>query len=79
MENVKEVKIIDLSQENTKILSDLIMMASEIERLLRGDIVENVVKGELKPISCLTEDIITQNNQLKLIADKMLKIKNALN
>lgn len=30
MENVKEVKIIDLSQENTKRLSELVMMASDI-------------------------------------------------
>lgn len=79
MENVKEVKIIDLSQENTKRLSELVMIASDIERLLRGDIVEEVVKGEPKPISCLTEDIIVQNNQLKLLADKLSEIKNALN
>lgn len=79
MENVKEVKIIDLSQENTKRLSELVMIASEIERLLRGDIVGKVVEEEQKPITCLTEDIITQNNQLKLLVDKMLKIRNALN
>lgn len=79
MENVKEVKIIDLSQENTKRLSELVMMASDIERLLKGDIVEKVEEGEPKSISCLTEDIVTQNNQLKLLADKMLKIRNALN
>lgn len=77
--NVKEVKIIDLSQENTKRLSELVIMASDIERLLSGDIVEKVVEGEPKPISCLTEDITAQNNQLKLLADKMLKIRNALN
>lgn len=80
MENVKEVKkIIDLSQENAKRLSELVMMASDIERLLMGDVVEKVVEGEPKPISCLTEDIVTQNNQLKLLADKMSKIRNALN
>lgn len=79
MENAKEVKIIDLSQENTKRLSELVMMASDIERLLKGDIVEQVIEGEPKPISCLIEDIVTQNNQLKLLADKMLKIRNALN
>ena len=79
MENAKEVKIIDLSQENTKRLSELVMMASDIEKLLKGDTVEKVVEGEPKPISCLTDDIVTQNNQLKLLADKLSKIRNALN
>ena len=55
------------------------MIASDIERLLRGDVVEQVIKGEPKPISCLTEDIVTQNNQLKLLEDKLSKIRNALN
>ena len=55
------------------------MMASDIERLLRGDVVEQVIKEEPKPISCLTEDIVTQNNQLKLLEDKLSKIRNALN
>lgn len=75
----KNVKICDLSQENTKRLSELVMMASDIERLLNGDTLEKIAEGEPKPISCLKEDIIAQNNQLKVLADKMLKIRNILN
>ena len=75
----KNIKFCDLSQENTKRMSELIMMASDIETLLNGNTVEKVVEGEPKPISCLKEDIIAQNNQLKLLGDKLVAIKNALN
>ena len=75
----KNVKICDLSQENTKKLAELIMMTNDIETLLSGDIVEKVVEGEPKPISCLREDIISQNNQIKTLAEKLLRIRNALN
>ena len=75
----KNVKICDLSQENTKKLAELIMMTNDIETLLSGNIVEKVVEGEPKPISCLKEDVIAQNNQLKLLEDKLVAIRNALN
>ena len=75
----KNVKICDLSQENTKRLSELIMAVSDIETLLSGNIVEKVVEGEPKPISCLREDVISQNNQIKTLAEKLLRIRNALN
>lgn len=75
----KNVKICDLSQENTKKLAELIMMTNDIETLLSGNIVEKVVEGEAKPISCLREDVISQNNQIKTLAEKLLRIRNALN
>lgn len=75
----KNIKICDLSQENTKGMSELIMVANDIEKLLSGDIVEKVVEGEPRPISCLSEDVIVQNNQLKLLEDKLLAIRNVLN
>lgn len=75
----KNVKICDLSQENTKKLAELIMMTNDIETLLSGNIVEKVVEGEPKPISCLREDVISQNNQIKTLAEKLLRIRNALN
>lgn len=75
----KNIKICDLSQENTKKLSELIMMTNDIETLLNGNALEKVVEGEPKPISCLKEDIISQNNQLKKLAEKLLRIRNALN
>ncbi len=75
----KNVKICDLSQENTKKLAELIMMTNDIETLLSGNIVEKVVEEEPKPISCLREDVISQNNQIKTLAEKLLRIRNALN
>lgn len=75
----KNIKICDLSQENTKRLSELIMAVSDIETLLNGNAVEKVVEGEPKPISCLKEDIISQNNQLKVLEEKILRIRNTLN
>ena len=75
----KNIKICDLSQENTKKLAELIMMTNDIETLLSGNIVEKVVEGEPKPISCLREDVISQNNQIKTLAEKLLRIRNALN
>ena len=75
----KNIKICDLSQENTKRLSELIMAVSDIETLLNGNAVERVVEGEPKPISCLREDVISQNNQIKTLAEKLLRIRNALN
>lgn len=75
----KNIKICDLSQENTKKLAELIMMASDIETLLNGDTVEKVAEGEPKPISCLREDVISQNNQIKTLGEKLLRIRNALN
>jgi hypothetical protein len=75
----KNVKICDLSQENTKRLSELVMMSNDIEKLLNGDMVEKLVEGEPKPISCLKEDIIAQNNQLKLLEEKLSNIINILN
>ena len=75
----KNVKICDLSQENTKKLAELIMMTNDIETLLSGNIVEKVVEGEPKPISCLREDVISQNNQIKTLEEKILRIRNALN
>lgn len=75
----KNIKICDLSQENTKKLAELIMMVSDIETLLNGNTVEKVTEGEAEPISCLKEDIICQNNQLKVLAEKLLGIKNVLN
>ena len=71
----KNIKICDLSQENTKKLSELIMMTNDIETLLNGNALEKVVEGEPKPISCLKEDIISQNNQLKKLAEKLLRIE----
>ena len=73
------IKICDLSQENTKILSELIMIVNGIETLLSGDIVEKVAEGEPKPISCLREEVISQNNQIKTLAEKLARIRNALN
>ena len=75
----KNIKICDLSQENTKKLAELIMMTNDIETLLSGDRVEEVVEGEPKPISCLREDVISQNNQLKKLEEKLSRIRNALN
>lgn len=75
----KSIKICDLSQENTKKLAELIMMVNDIEILLSGDRVEEVVEGEPRPISCLREDVISQNNQLKKLEEKLLRIRNALN
>ena len=75
----KSIKICDLTQENTKKLAELIMMTNDIETLLSGNIVEKVVEGEAKPISCLREDVISQNNQIKTLAEKLLRIRNALN
>ena len=75
----KNIKICDLSQENTKKLAELIMMASDIETLLNGDTVEKVAEGEPRPISCLREDVISQNNQIKTLGEKLLRIRNALN
>ena len=77
----KNIKICDLSQENTKRLSELIIMVNDIETLLNGNgnEVEKVVEGEPRAISCLKEDVIAQNNQLKLLTDKMFKIRNVLN
>ena len=75
----KNIKICDLLQENTKRLSELIMAVSDIETLLNGNVIEKVVEGEPKPISCLKEDIISQNNQLKILEEKISRIRNALN
>lgn len=75
----KNIKICDLSQENTKKLAELIMMTNDIETLLSGDRVEEVVEGEPRPISCLREDVISQNNQLKKLEEKLSRIRNALN
>ncbi len=75
----KNIKICDLLQENTKRLSELIMMANDIETLLSGNEVEKLVEGEPRAISCLKADVIAQNNQLKLLTDKMFKIRNVLN
>lgn len=75
----KSIKICDLSQENTKKLSELIMAVNDIEILLNGNAVEKVVEGEPKAISCLKEEIISQNNQLKLLEEKILRIRNVLN
>lgn len=75
----KSIKICDLSQENTKKLAELIMMTNDIETLLSGDRVEEAVEGEPRPISCLREDVISQNNQIKTLAEKLSRIRNALN
>lgn len=75
----KNIKICDLLQENTKRMSELIMMVSDIETLLNGNVVEKTIEGEPKPISCLKEDIISQNNQLKILEEKISRIRNALN
>lgn len=75
----KNIKICDLSQENTKRLNELIMMANDIETFLGGNTVEKLVEGEPKPISCLKEDIIAQNNLIKLLENKLVAIKNILN
>lgn len=55
------------------------MAVSDIETLLNGNAVEKVAEGEPKPISCLKEDIISQNNQLKVLGEKILRIRNTLN
>lgn len=75
----KNIKICDLSQENTKKLAELIMMTNDIETLLSGNTVEKIVEGEPKAISCLREDVISQNNQIKTLSEKLLRIRNALN
>lgn len=75
----KNIKICDLSQENTKKLAELITLSTEIATVINGSSVEKVVEGEPKPISCLKEDVIAQNNQLKLLEDKLVAIRNALN
>lgn len=75
----KNIKICDLSQENTKKLAELITLSTEIATVINGSTVEKVVEGEPKPISCLKEDVIAQNNQLKLLEDKLVAIRNALN
>ena len=74
----KNIKICDLSQENTKRMSELIMMANDIETLLNGNTLEKVAEREPEPISCLKEDIISQNNQLKILAEKISRIRNIL-
>ena len=55
------------------------MIVNGIETLLSGDIVEKVAEGEPKPISCLREEVISQNNQIKTLAEKLARIRNALN
>lgn len=75
----KNIKICDLSQENTKRLSELIMAVGDIETLLNGNAIEKVVEGEPKPISCLKDDIISKNNQLKVLEEKISRIRNTLN
>lgn len=75
----KEIKLCELSQENGKRLAELISLSTEIETLLKGKLAEKVVEGEVKPISCLKEDIISQNNQLRLLEDKLTSIRNILN
>ena len=75
----KNVKICDLSQENTKKLAELIMMTNDIETLLSGDRVEEAVEGEPRPISCLREDVISQNKKIKKLEEKLSRIRNALN
>lgn len=54
------------------------MMANDIETILSGNTVEKVVEGEPKTISCLKEDIISQNNQLIILAQKIARIKDVL-
>ena len=78
MEETK-IKIVCLSQENGKKLAELITLSTEIATIINGNSVEKVVEGEPRPISCLKEDIIAQNNQLKLLEDKLVAIRNALN
>ncbi len=72
-------KMYDFIEEITKNSREKIMMANDIETLLSGNEVEKLVEGEPRAISCLKADVIAQNNQLKLLADKMFKIRNALN
>lgn len=76
---MEETKIVCLSQENGKKLAELITLSTEIATIINGNSVEKVVEGEPRPISCLKEDIIAQNNQLKLLEDKLVAIRNALN
>lgn len=76
---MEETKIVCLSQENGKKLAELITLSTEIATIINGNSVEKVVEGEPRPISCLKEDIIAQNNQLKLLEDKLVVIRNALN
>lgn len=54
------------------------MMANDIETLLNGNTLEKVAEREPEPISCLKEDIISQNNQLKILAEKISRIRNIL-
>ena len=54
------------------------MMTNDIETLLSGDRVEEIVEGEPRPISCLREDVISQNNQLKKLEEKLSRIRKAL-
>ena len=75
----KNIKICDLSQENTKKLNELIIMTNDIEILLSGGTVEKVAEEEPKPISCLREDIISQNNQIETLSKKLLSIRKDLN
>lgn len=76
---MEETKIVCLSQENGKKLAELITLSTEIATIINGNSVEKVVEGDPKPISCLKEDVIAQNNQLKLLEDKLVAIRNALN
>lgn len=76
---MEDMKIVSLSQENSKRLSELIALSTEIAIILNGNTVEKVMEGEPKPISCLKEDIIAQNNQLKLLENKLVTIRNVLN
>ena len=76
---MEETKIVCLSQENGKKLAELITLSTEIATIINGNSVEKVVEGEPRPISCLKEDIIAQNSQLKLLEDKLVAIRNALN
>ena len=75
---MEEIKIVCLSQENGKKLAELIALSTEIATIISGNTVEKVMEGELKPTSCLREDIEAQNNQLKLLEDKLVAIRNAL-
>lgn len=76
---MEETKIVCLSQENGKKLAELITLSTEIATIINGNSVEKVVEGDPKPISCLKENVIAQSNQLKLLEDKLVAIRNALN
>ena len=76
---MEETKIVCLSQENGKKLAELITLSTEIATIINGNSVEKVIEGEPRPISCLKEDIVAQNNQLKLLEDKLVAIRNVLN